>query len=477
MQKIFLLAILILIISACSDKIAKDKSMPVITGNVIQNIDEQKQVDNTQEKKEVPSKVIEKPEIKKEDKSKVSLSDKSPKVQVTRPLPKKTIDNYEKICSKITFDEHKNQCYTQMATRTKDVKICEKIEKSKYDSNLAECYANVAYATVNKSMCDKVSIREWRNYCFIGIASKTEDVKICNDIEQISIRNWCISELAQVTKDVALCEKISTEEDKISCFSGVAQAKSDPEICNKIPPEKKPERNYCRQALLDKHYYRGSCLGIGWNLGRDICFNNLEKSTKDMKIFTDLNVCEGLNNDLNQLDWCLIEFAYNTGEASYCDKAEVTNYKELCIRAAVAKNRNLKLCYNLTLDWQKNLCLVDYSTYENDLELCRTINTTAHKDECLKYIAIERNDPKLCLEINTRNDEVRCLNHVARATYDYTLCDDISWGDARSQCYIAMFLPHDNWDYDCGWVSDWPLMNTCFFAKEKGIENAGKTSG
>ncbi|MBS3127834.1 hypothetical protein J4410_01705, partial [Candidatus Woesearchaeota archaeon] len=297
------------------------------------------------------------------------LTEETPAKETFNHIPDDVLNNYDKICSKISFVEYKNKCYTQAASLKKDIEICKKVDDSTY-LDTPECYSTIAYVTGNKSICDNVKSRNAHYICISGVAIATNNETICNDQESFVMKEDCIRNIAAIRHDAELCNKLQQKPAREWCYALVAQATGNKELCNNISKEDTLRRLGCKMALLDKQYYRGSCLGLGPELARDYCFYAHEESTKNMKITEDYELCNGASTDFKQKAACLANLAYVNGNPSYCNELNVTSDHDFCVRVAAGTKREVSYCYNLTVDVQHDLCIADVAVYTKNLTLC-----------------------------------------------------------------------------------------------------------
>ena len=140
MKRILFLVIVILALYGCAEK----KPQTTETGQEV--IDETPQQEKTIEVESTGG--IEK-SLSEELVEKYSAADKE-------AYFKTKLDEYERICSKITYPKTKNECYIMVAKLKKDIKICEKIDTSAQltDIDKEDCLATVAYATGDDKICE-----------------------------------------------------------------------------------------------------------------------------------------------------------------------------------------------------------------------------------------------------------------------------------------------------------------------------------
>jgi hypothetical protein len=97
-----------------------------------------------------------------------------------------------------------------------------------------------------------------RFVCFTALASKTKDAKLCERIDSETNRYLCIKEAAGATKDSAICDqikpiRISGVEVKIDYLTHwcVAMAKRDMEECKKIEDSESVFRSRCIEEVKE----------------------------------------------------------------------------------------------------------------------------------------------------------------------------------------------------------------------------------
>ncbi len=473
--KIFYLLLIVLFLAGCVEQTVAPNEIK----KELSDFDQTKNETNIQSKEKFVN------EVKIDSPQSISLRDD----MLEKAEPSKILmKEFNKTCSNLTFEEHKNRCYQNVAMLNKDINVCSNIEDSDYDSNLDECYGAVGYATENVSLCKSISQRIFHNECIWGIAIKTKNISLCEELKTFTWNDACYSMLGSLTKNISLCEKPQLKDYRIGCYQQLAHTLQDPTICDKIGKEDHLYVNACKSMVMKREAWRLSCDYVYSNFARQSCILAWEERTDNFveKIIPDL--CDNLSNDLHERDWCLQNLAYVTSDDSYCESIEVDSEKSFCIKMALAKKLNVSKCYDLTILSEKQLCIAEHAIYTKNTTMCNLLynisdtQSMARRDECIKYIGVATNNISLCKETTNREDLARCINHIARATHNISTCDSLlEWKKgnfelkgARDQCIAGLYLLQDDWDYDCLWAPDSTMAYACYHAKAEGVR-LGKT--
>lgn len=169
-------------------------------------------------------------------------------------LSDRIMDNCESLTS------NRDTCFNSAAQKKKDPNLCEKISIQSSDpksDSKDNCYSNVAEALLKPELCakiQKVSGDGSKNTCYLNIATKTKNIDLCNNlIGQYSIdingaqvlvnKDFCIQNVAMQTLDGSLCEKISLKVHNLNkiplnvstqtCYAFVGQNSKNATLCEK----------------------------------------------------------------------------------------------------------------------------------------------------------------------------------------------------------------------------------------------------
>jgi len=130
------------------------------------------------------------------------------------------------VCDKLSYDEE-YECYTKLAIRNGDVKICKKLLGS-YGLALL-CYSSYARATKDISVCenmvelcdDIIDIYEWGGKIYNNTESTQRN---CREAWATEYKQPCYRYVAVALKDIEICNKITDYVEKKTCYSDVAKA-------------------------------------------------------------------------------------------------------------------------------------------------------------------------------------------------------------------------------------------------------------
>ena len=157
------------------------------------------------------------------------------------------------VCENLTSG--KSECYSILALKQKDPRLCESIPKSreicldayrKKDSGNCleadfytrqcneavafndisycegivdfseECYLSIATETNNADLCAKITVSQ--DHCYYQIAINTNNVNICNLLAEG--RDNCVADIAFDTNNKALCDQAGTQKE--SCLEDLS---------------------------------------------------------------------------------------------------------------------------------------------------------------------------------------------------------------------------------------------------------------
>lgn len=187
---------------------------------------------------------------------------------IVRKCKRKFFINTIESCNSIAEERAKEDCAKEAILRMNDQKLCEvmfnhscieeiglrekasEIElcKKKEKSEIQDCITEIALKTGNPSICEKIP--DFKNdLCFKKMALKLDDVKTCKRILNDYTKNECIKEVAVKTNNFAACEEIDKALsiiDRDSCFEAIAVNLNNPELCDRI------ETNYIKRSCYEK---------------------------------------------------------------------------------------------------------------------------------------------------------------------------------------------------------------------------------
>lgn len=175
-----------------------------------------------------------------------------------------------------------DNCFTDIASMTQDVSLCEKVAVSWSDdyanNNRFRCFDKITDLKENIDWCDTKMENELNTYRvnYENGTSETKAEEICN-------KCYCYQYLARKNNDLDLCKKIP---EKFShalniCFTSVALTRNDYNLC--LPKNIKPEyENYkCITDIAINKNDVGICKKITDSFFYDECTANFSKANNN----------------------------------------------------------------------------------------------------------------------------------------------------------------------------------------------------
>lgn len=98
--------------------------------------------------------------------------------------------NNGSLCETIQGLKWKNTCYYHTASGKKEISWCDKIK-----NNLelkGGCYADIAVRTNNELLCNKITTSDKKDLCYYGVGVKKGDELLCTKIQSINLKKECI---------------------------------------------------------------------------------------------------------------------------------------------------------------------------------------------------------------------------------------------------------------------------------------------
>lgn len=117
-------------------------------------------------------------------------------------------------------------CYARVATKEKNIKICDKLNKQPYYKNV--CVEEIARQQKNPTFCNNVvmappydesmSKEAFLNYCLNYISTYNSDSALCEKMPNNDSKDSCYWNVAIMARDVSFCAKINKIESKNKCI-------------------------------------------------------------------------------------------------------------------------------------------------------------------------------------------------------------------------------------------------------------------
>jgi hypothetical protein len=104
------------------------------------------------------------------------------------------------VCDAAEHEGVKYQCYAVAAEKLGDWKACFEIPaKSREHVELRDvCISDVADKTADSDLCDKIETSNFKDSCYLKVKNKTGDSALCSRISDTGIKSMCTGEPVMV---------------------------------------------------------------------------------------------------------------------------------------------------------------------------------------------------------------------------------------------------------------------------------------
>ncbi len=127
------------------------------------------------------------------------------------------------ICDRVSSEYEKSSCYKTLITTTRDPKVCEKLVNL-FDRD--DCYYSLAtyYNVLNTKYCDLISesasATHSREDCYTTVASESKNFFICEKLGSQEKKDSCYYKYVATSYDCnkVVCEKIQSNTTKGACL-------------------------------------------------------------------------------------------------------------------------------------------------------------------------------------------------------------------------------------------------------------------
>lgn len=299
-------------------------------------------------------------------------------------VPSEAASLTEADCKKIKNALEKAGCFTAVALKTGDSKICEQLR----EELMYACISLVAECKKDETLCDdRISDLTYQWGCISGVAKAKKDVSLCEPIENPAHRNPCIEGVAAAKKDVSLCNMIEENSSRDDCIVEVAIAAEDPSLCSQL------------SSSLDYWKYQ--------------CLMNVGMAAQDMEVCNRIPLESRAEEDM----------------------------AEKCIKN-VSSGKNQGVCNQISdAEFRDYYCLTQIALEQKDVSVCDRITDKERKNNCIKVVAIARRDVTLCEKIVIKDgafifpdDLNECVTEIAKATHNKAICDKAYDKAAKERC-------------------------------------------
>lgn len=170
-----------------------------------------------------------------------------------------------RFCKRIQDESIRDYCYSDMADRFQDYKLCEKHISDESTKDIC-IYENIVIKNDFFDLCDRINGNKLKYHCYIKYARENREISICEKINietGKSSKDECYEQMSIKLKDSSLCEKISVKTgfaSQDSCYYFVFLSTQDVTNCANIL--EKWQRNQCFKEARMNYNTTNLCLNI-----------------------------------------------------------------------------------------------------------------------------------------------------------------------------------------------------------------------
>ncbi len=258
----------------------------------------------------------------------------------------------------------RNDCLTELALRTRNESVCEKVNQEPPQSRRNLCFLQLAKAANDLSICNRTGGLKAACYVYFAIRNKSSD--LCGyaketDPNSLATIYWpCY---AVVDSDPNYCERIEMEDNpycKVNateCENYVINMRS---LCFLTYLEHIPETN------------ASFCLRVVSPL-RSVCYDAIANYTQN------LSICQSVNDAYHRI-LCSESILRSP---SFCLTSEYPGY---CFNLLATLTLNQSLCYSADTVGQ---CLENVAVSTCNISACQGITEPITRDSCYRGIVKE----------------------------------------------------------------------------------------
>lgn len=335
-------------------------------------------------------------------------------------------------------DNPREKCYFDLALESENASRCNAIQNSYTnfgEYNIINCAYQIGILKGDPSVCDELITPEIyygqvNNYsinahCYMTYAERQNDYRICKRIADLAGRDWCIRYYAEMHLE-NICDELSVVESRDSCFSYLGIVTNNLSLCDRM------EGDYENLSLFNPNYY---------------------------------------NYNENPKYYCYHQIAYNTGDASGCERGMQDYDRNLCFVSIILKYKTTGVCNKISNESMKTECLsavpgIDYqiAVIKNASFICEgsvlpdsygvgsgdvcskdsqgnmicTTPGTSDTANCYTLWAWIQNDPSVCNRINVTGLRDDCIHNATVSGGYHPQCEDFSIANNRDSCYYGL---------------------------------------
>jgi hypothetical protein len=269
------------------------------------------------------------------------------------------------ICAGIPPGDNLDGCYYDIALKTADALMCERIPgnntknlcKAGFDKNSSicreitnadmqcDCYLNTLMPEANMSECENVFPTACKGRCFYQYAVKYDVPELCRRADDSS-RDSCYVRVGTENMDPSACASLQAPSRDI-CYLDMAVGLIDPLICDNLTYSEKGYKYWCLAAAGRNV---SLCDRVGSDKWSD-CVYYVARLTGDGSI------CEKTNDKTGS---CYIALAEYGKDPIYCEKIKGSEEKDRCYASSAAARKDISLCKNIIDSKYKKECFLSF---------------------------------------------------------------------------------------------------------------------
>jgi hypothetical protein len=227
-----------------------------------------------------------------------------------------------KMCDELDTSKNKERiddCYSQVAVKKGDEKVCASLKPGTSRTN---CYEGVAIKLEKPELCKNIDAQWNQRNCYTKIAISKGEKDICKQVTDLP--DDCYLEFAKNSNNPKDCEGVMKEQaSSDQCYSYLATAKKDESLCTKVVAQ--ASKDDCILAVAPQVNGNLLCPKIQMKSKREDCI------IKVASIMKDESQCGGIAYETPAYFTCMKQVAIADRSLAVCDLLKNAEEKKSCI--------------------------------------------------------------------------------------------------------------------------------------------------
>ncbi len=118
------------------------------------------------------------------------------------------------LCDEISDLGDLDACYSKVALSSGNISLCDKVSSDVRN----DCYKDFACEYMKPELCAYIVRNKSADYCYSCIAGRLNDTRICDRIGDVFQRETCYIDVAEKTGNASICDAISDNQSKKLCY-------------------------------------------------------------------------------------------------------------------------------------------------------------------------------------------------------------------------------------------------------------------